>query len=208
MREILASRPVPPRFGDAAAIRQVAFTPEHPLKANEELNVYLRGPQGGTAAFDLGMTADRIPMSEVEPGLYHGRYIVVPGASFLDTPVIGHIVIKGQELPAVSAAETFSAATLPPQVVEVAPREGQVVNDTRAAIYASFVTPTNLGVDPASIHLWVNEREVTGDAHRTSGYVSYQPADLPFGPVTVRMVLADRAGNQLSYHWVFVCGGQ
>lgn len=204
VREVLASRPVKPSGMQRVVIEQLTLSPNRPLKAKEELMVFLRGTAHGHAHFDLGVTAVDVPMVEITPGLYRGSYVIVRGASFLQSPVIGYLTLNGESAMPRSAETFFSAATLPPQVIDVAPNENQTVNDPRAVIYATFATPTGLGVEPKSIRLFINGQDVSLKASRTASYVSYQPLeDLRPGVVAINLDFSDRAGNKMSYHWSF-----
>lgn len=209
VREILATRPYADEASGPVRISQMSLVPQRPLRAGEELLVFLRGSAGGRAWFDVGATAVNIPMTELSPGLYRGRYLVAQGASFLHAPVAGHLAIGANAARPMTAAQTFSAATLPPQIVDIAPNEGQTVNDTRAAIYATFSAPTGLEIDPARTRIFVNGGDVSDQAVRTPEFVSYQPAnDFVPGLIPVTVIVGDRAGNETTYHWTFTCGSR
>lgn len=208
VREIIASREIDALTSPAAVvIRQCVFTPTHPLRAGQELDVFLRGTPHGQADFNIGTSVVAVPMRELSPGLYAGRYLVASGANFRNASVVGELRVGELRAQAVTAPIPFEAAGLPPQVIETAPREGQSVNNTRPSIYAAFQTPTGIAIDPNSISLFVGGRDVTSRAIRAGGYVSYvEEGDLPAGPVSVLVTLSDVAGNTATYRWTFTEG--
>lgn len=64
------------------------------------------------------------------------------------------------------------------------------------------------GIDAARLKLWVNDLDVTAQAQvdtaAAPGRVSYTPASpLPPGNQSVRLVVADKAGNQVESAWSF-----
>jgi len=208
VREIIASREIgSPTSPAAVVIRQCIFTPTHPLRSGQELQIFLRGTPHGQADFNIGTSVVAVPMREVSPGLYAGRYLVASGANFRKAAVVGELRVGDLRAQAVTAPIPFEAAGQPPQVIETAPREGQSVNNTRPAIYAVFQTPTGIAIDPSSISLFVGGRNVTSRALRAGGYVSYLPeSDLAAGAVPVLVTLSDMAGNTASYRWTFTEG--
>jgi hypothetical protein len=208
VREIIASRQIDaPQTSASVVIRQCTFTPTHALRAHQELDVFLRGTPHGQADFNIGTSVVAVPMRETSPGLYEGRYLVAPGANFRNASVVGELQVGAVHAQPVTASSSFSAATLPPQIVETAPREGQDVNNTRPSIYASFQTPTGIEINPASISIIVGGRDVTAQAIRTKDYVSYVPeGDLNSGVLPVLITVSDVAGNTASYRWTFTEG--
>ena len=208
VREIIASRETgAPSSAASVKITQCTFEPNHALRAHAELEVFLRGTPHGQASFDIGTSVIDVPMAEISPGLYRGVYLVSQGANFRNASVIGKLSLGNVHANAVTAPIAFSAATLPPQVIETAPRDGQTVNNTRPSIYASFETPTGIGIDPNSISLFVGGRDVTASAVRTKHFVTYTPpSDLAEGGTPVLVTVADIAGNISTYRWTFTEG--
>lgn len=208
IREIIASRETgAPASAASVKITQCTFEPSHALRAHAELDVFLRGSAHGQASFDIGTSVVAVPMIEISPGLYRGTYLVAQGASFRNASVVGNLTVAGVRASAVTASVAFSAATLPPQVLETAPRDGQNVNNTRPSIYASFETPTGIDIDPNSISLFVSGRDVTSQAVRTKRYVTYAPvSDIASGATPVIVTVADVAGNVSTYRWTFTEG--
>jgi hypothetical protein len=59
-------------------------------------------------------------------------------------------------------------------------------------------------VNPSSIVLWVNGRDVTADCVRSAQFIQYLPSySYPNGPVRVTVRVGDRAGNVTTKSWSF-----
>ncbi len=205
IREVMASREEAlPTTHSSVQITQCIISPAHALRAHEQLDVFVRGTPAGKASFSIGTSVQGVPMREVSPGLYRGIYLVAPGANFRQAAVIGHLQLGAQVAPPVTAAPAFSAATVLPEILETAPRDGQQLNNTRPSIYAVLSTPTGIAIDPNSISLYVNGQNVTAAALRTNTAVTYVPGnDLMPGSIPVVVTVADIAGNVTTYRWMF-----
>jgi hypothetical protein len=201
VREILASRPIagsPSQNG-----LSVSTDATRPLRAGETLRVTMRGPANGSATFDIGSyVADQI-MRESPAGTYDGSYTIPGGANFDSVPVIGRLHVASGTLQA-QAADLVSASSVPPGVSDFGPDNGDVVNDNRPSMYATFNSDA-VPVNPSSVQIVVNGHDVTSDSVRTSQFVQYVPAfGYPDGPVRVTVRVADGAGNVTTKSWTFV----
>jgi Bacterial Ig-like domain/Glucodextranase, domain B len=95
--------------------------------------------------------------------------------------------------------------------------KGILVSTATPLISANFqdagAAASASGINPSSIQLWLNNTNVTGQSlvNTTSapGLISYTPtAALAGGTQTVKLVLADKAGNQVQSLWTFNVDGQ
>jgi hypothetical protein len=94
--------------------------------------------------------------------------------------------------------------TTPPQIVDIAPSFGLTVNNNKPSIYATYRTPTDVGVNVSSVRLEVNGLDVTPSATRTDSFVTYSPSvPLGNGSVSVKVSVADNAGNVATRSWTF-----
>ena len=72
------------------------------LVAGDTLMVSVTGPPHAAASFDVGTHTD-VPMRETAPGVYSGQYMVQPGDSLVNSPVVAHLhPMKGLPLNIVS----------------------------------------------------------------------------------------------------------
>jgi hypothetical protein len=187
------------------SVNIISFTAEplRPLRLGEKFAFVLRGTPGGRATFDLGSYMTGVAMREESPGVYSGSLSVPAGMNFAQMPVYGHLSLGGVATTQ-EAVNKISAATIAPQITDIAPSSGQVVNNNRPSIYATFAAPTDLGIDPQSVTLKVNGKDVTSSVTRTSSFVTYTSGvPLPDGQVNVSIAVADFAGNEASRSWTF-----
>ncbi|MBI3323362.1 MAG: hypothetical protein HYZ95_02735, partial [Candidatus Omnitrophica bacterium] len=85
--------------------------------------------------------------------------------------------------------------TTPPEVTDLAPAGGAILDDPRPAIRAKFGDAL-AGVDAASVSLILDGADVTGQAEITPSSIRFTPSeDLPDGLHTARLKVSDRAEN-------------
>jgi hypothetical protein len=203
IREILVSRAVAvaPATPGSTGISAMQTDATRPLRAGQVLLVSMHGTRGGAATFDIGPYVTGIAMTERGPGTYTGSYQIPAGANFADVPVIGHLRANGSD--ALAASATISAASTPPGIGDLAPNDGATVNSDRPAIYATFVSEA-VGVDPSTISLEVNGRNITSSAVRNANFIEYTPG-IYYAPGLIRVTVrvADYAGNWTTKSWSF-----
>ncbi len=209
IRQIIASRTVtgPPTAAPVAAdVKITAFTisVSRPLRAGESFDITLQGTPHGHASYDIGDYLSALPMREETAGTYVAQFTIPDRFNVAQVPIFGHLSVGSSEARRAEAATTLSAATVPPQIPEVAPPPGQVVDNPRPSIYATFVAPSQLAIVPASINLSLNGHDVTSAATRTASFIAYTPGvDIPDGDVRVVVRVTDAAGNTTTRSWTF-----
>ena len=206
IRQIVASRKDAGTAAPASEVQITSFsiTSTKPLKAGESFEALMTGTPGGHASFDIGMFLSAQPMQETSPGEYRGTYTVPNGVNFTQVAVYGHLTVGSSDAPRAQARTPLTVATIPPQVTDVAPPGGQTVNNAQPSIFATFATPTDIGINPSSIVLVVNGHDVTAAATRTSTFITYSPGvSYPDGSVQVTVRVADAAGNTTTRTWTF-----
>jgi hypothetical protein len=208
-REIIVSRltaPAPAASGapgPAIASFDLAL-PKSALRAGDAFDVTLHGTPGGRATYDIGAYVTGQVMSETQPGTYTARYVVPANVNFSQTPVYGHLVVNGTPAPRVAAQALVAVSNTPPQIVDIAPTNGQSVNNNRPSIYATFRSPVDVGINQTSVTIDVNNLDVTASATRTDQFITYSPGvPLGDGPVNVVVRVSDRAGNTQTRSWSF-----
>lgn len=206
VRSILLSRAVAAQQTAASgpSISSVDLDADRPLKAGDSITVTVHGTPHGAATFDIGPYVTNVSMAERDPGVYVGTYNLPRAANFSDVPIIAHLRVNGADAPDAQASRTLSVAGSPPGINDFAPDQNAVVNTHRPAIFATFATEA-VAVNPSSIILWVNGRDVTANTVRTERYVQYMPQyTYPGGQVHVTVRVADRAGNTTTKSWTFI----
>jgi hypothetical protein len=205
-RQIMIARSLPstPTPAGSAQITDFAVSARGPLRANDAFTVTLHGTPGGKATFDIGTYLTGLAIPETAPGTYTTKYTVPDGINFSRTTVYGHLAAGGSEAPRAEATQLVAVTTTKPQIVDIAPPNGQTVNNNKPSIYATYRSPTDVGINPSSVRIEVNGLDVTAASTRTDQFITYSPgAPLPDGPVTVRVTIADNAGNPQARSWSF-----
>lgn len=203
VREVLASRQVASATArSGVAVTGVEVNAPGPLRPGATVTVRLHGTPRGGATFDIASFVTNVAMHETSPGSYEGSYVVPRGANFADAVVTGHLQI-GTATADAQAPTTISASSTPPGISDFAPGDGVTVNTSRPAIYATFVSDA-VPVNPSSIVLHVNGRDVTADCVRGPQFIEYMPSySYRNGPVHVDVRVADGAGNVTTKSWTF-----
>ena len=188
-------------------ITSITHSAERPLRAGETLTVTIRGNPGGQATFDIFGVAQGVAMAEVSPGVYRGTYTVRPNDNVLTAGIFGHLRVGGQDAVPVQAGNLVSIDARAPVIRARVPEPNMVINNTRPNILITFDDQDGTGVDTANSTFGVNGQNVTGSAAWSETALAYTPAQaLPQGPVNVRIVLRDRAGNQTTDTYTFTIG--
>ncbi|HTW83386.1 MAG TPA: copper amine oxidase N-terminal domain-containing protein [Candidatus Sulfotelmatobacter sp.] len=204
-REILVARAIPSTPGPAGAAQIASFDVDAPgpLRAGESFGVTMHGTPGGRATFDVGSYLTGIALPETSPGLYTTTYTLPPGANFGRTSVYGHLTVDGVAAPRAEAATLVSVTGTPPQIIDIAPTFGQTVNNDHPSIYATYRSPTDVGINPSSARIEINGLDVTPSSTRTDQFIIYSPSVALNGTVNVKVSVADNAGNVSSRTWTF-----
>jgi hypothetical protein len=205
-RQIIVSRAVAATAAPAGPVAIASFTidAKRALRSGDAFNVTLRGTPSGRATFDIGTYLTGLPLSESSPGVYTAHYTIPPNVNFGQTSVYGHLAAGGTSAPRAEAPTLLAVSSTPPQIVDIAPLNGQSVNNDRPSIYATFRAPTGVGINPSSATISVNGLDVTPSATRTGEFITYSPVvALGDGPVAVQVRVADQAGNLQTRAWSF-----
>lgn len=205
VREIVAERADAQYSAQSgtASITSVSIDATHALRAGDTVTVTMLGTPGGAATFDVGAYVRGIAMTQKSPGTYTGRYTIERSAAFVDTPIVAHLRMSDGSSVAARAVTTLSASGQPPGIVAVGPSDGASVDLNMPAVYATFVTEA-VPVNPSSIRLEVDGRDVTPECLRTTHFVQYI-AERKYrrGPMHVTVRVSDEAGNTTVKSWTF-----
>jgi len=205
VRSILVSRSVvqsSPQPG-GPQITSLTLDTDRALRAGDSVTVTMHGTPDGAATFDIGSYVTNLAMTQSAGGVYTAAYRIPNGANFSEVPIVGHLRVGGTDAPDVQAQQTLSASGTPPGVSDFAPAEGAVVDTNQPAIYATFVADA-VPVNPSSVVLWVDGRDVTSESLRTPTFIQYMPAyTYHSGNVRVTVRVADLAGNTTTKSWSF-----
>lgn len=174
------------------------------LRAGSTVEVVMEGTPGGVAVFEIPGLADRVPMRETTPGRYVTRYTVPAGTDLTVSRanVIGQLRV-GTTQRLIQAGVQVSVDTAGPRITNRNPEPNTAAALTRPIISATF-DDAGSGIDPNSVEVAVNGRDVTQQATVTANFFTFSPAQpLPSGQNTVTVSVADRAGNVTTQSWTF-----
>jgi Copper amine oxidase N-terminal domain len=198
----------PPAGGGQVQIRAVHDNAAGAFRAGQTVAIMAEGTPGASATFDLSNIIVDNPMRETRAGHYEGQYEVTVGTNLTDAPILVRLR-KGDESAVAEAPNPLNVVTTPPSVKDVAPLSGATINTARPSIFATFLTVGNKGMEPSSLQLILNGRDVTAQATRTASFISYYPPfDLSSKAVEVEVKGTDIAGNALDYSWTFSIAGR
>jgi hypothetical protein len=92
---------------------------ESPFGKGKTIRAGLEGDKGLVATFSIGNYKRGIPMKEAKPGIYTGDYLVMPGDSTRDMPIIASLKKPGgNETEWIDVGGTVTIDTAPPPKVE------------------------------------------------------------------------------------------
>ncbi len=204
VREIIAERAEAQSSAQSgtASIESISIDATGPMRAGQTLTVTLRGSPGGSATFDIGSYVANIAMDERSAGIYVGSYAIARTANFVDTPIVAHLEMHDGSMVEAQALQTLSASSTPPGVLSIGPSDGARVDANAPAIYATFGSVA-VPVNPSSIRLEVDGRDVTSECLRTPQFIQYLPQTSYSGVVQVTVRVADLAGNATTKSWAF-----
>lgn len=191
----------------------------------------LYGKENGFARFSVPGVLNDWEMKEVERGVYEGRYILAPGNDprafaaatavlqwggrfvtarvgtpglTIDPPVQAH---QGPvALPPVAAPNPRARDRQGPAIGELTPSSGDRVRDRGNTRISARFSDDNSGIDPASVNLRVDGRDVTR-ASRVDGDSVHYREDLAPGRHVAELTVRDRAGNVSRRSWTFEVTG-
>lgn len=201
-----------PRFAAArvAAPRIQRFTmvPLERLEPGAELRFTLIGTPGGRAFVTIEGVARDIPMHEVKSGHYEGSYTIrnvddfAAGANaFASLEAAGRAVREWLNQPLLADVKA-------PLVTELLPRKGEQVAAGPVTVRATFDDSGGVGVDPKSVKVVIDGRDVTHRSSITPQYFTHRAADLGPGSHQVTVTARDTAGNAVRHAWSFTVGQQ
>lgn len=191
------------------AIQKFSLDHEN-FEPGSELSFTLLGTPGGRASYTIENVIANRGMREVRPGVYTGRYTVrrqdrIPSVlnvvatlqahnqivrAQLDQQVVTH---PGPSTPANNPFSNFS------------PRHNESVPySNNFTISGEFEDdPRRGGIDPRSLQILFDGRDVTGQSNISSHGFSYRPTNLNPGRHSVEVRGRDANGNIVRSNWDF-----
>lgn len=191
----------------ASAIdRFVVRTPGR-IEPGRELRFRLTGLPRGEAWVDIPGVINGIDLEETRPGVYEGAYTVRKRDDLRAFDrAVATLEKNRQRATARVNLEDERRDDRAPVIGDVTPSNGDRVEGRRTHISARF-SDEGTGVDPASVRLVVNGRDVTRDARVEGNELRFR-GFLERGRHSAELVVGDRAGNTTRRAWTFEVVGR
>lgn len=101
-------------------------------------------------------------------------------------------------------AAPSNSGNSPVTIGNLLPRNGATIKGNRPTIQATFENGT---VDPNTVHVYFDGRDVTSNAYISDKGVTYRPPTLPATSHDVKITGKDSAGASFDHSWKFTSGG-
>lgn len=190
------------------AIQQFRMTPVRDMDPGTELNFTLKGTPNAKAGFAIEGVAENLPLIEAPAGsgVYEGRYTIRRNDNFptgVNISATATLALGDQS--AHARLEQVGKDTDGPVIKNQRPFDGETVSSSNPVIISATLDDgSGSGVDPRSVRLLLNDRDVTRDSSITAGAVKYQiPQGLERGQYRVEVLAKDLAGNTARGAWSF-----
>ena len=217
----------------APQIRGMQVNADNGLDPGSRLQLMVEGTPGSTAAVNFGKTDITIDLREAERGVYRGGYTVRRVDRIDPTSVLNvrltrngvtsrHAFTYPPSFQVLASGGPPAAAVATPRIevynrdrdrdnrttriVQLTPRQGDTVSPVGTTLVSGeFRDEQGRGVDPRTVRIMLDGRDVTAHSHITPERFSYR-SDLPPGDYTAEVTARDHAGNVVSRSWSFEVG--
>jgi hypothetical protein len=212
----------------APSITQMALNSDAGISPGATLRVQVVGTRNATGgSMTLGSSGIRIPLRHQGAGSYTGSYVVRRADRIDPTELLTARLTFGNRTysrqfnyPPAFQALAMGASRGPdrsderrddrraardehsPDITDLLPGNGERVGERGRTRVGARLSDQGSGVDPRSVHLRLNGRDVTADARVSEDQVIYR-ADLDPGRYTAEVVVRDQAGNSTRKAWSF-----
>lgn len=197
---VATPKPVPP------VIEQFRMAPAQEMDPGTELKFTLKGTPNAKAAFAIEGVAENIPLVETPAGsgVYEGRYTIRRNDNFPPSVNITATLALGEQS-AHARLEQMGKDNDPPVIKNLRPFDGETVSIPNPIIISATLDDgSGSGVDPRSVRILLNDRDVTRDSSITASAVKHQiPQGLERGAYRVEILAKDLAGNSARAAWSF-----
>jgi hypothetical protein len=182
-------------------IDNVEVSPAGQLSAGDVLTVRAFGSRDAVASFSIKDGVQNVPMDERREGVYEGTYTVRKTDNIGRTRVYVSLNKRGAQPATGQSRNDLMLDAMPPEIM-VEPRPNTVAG-MQPNVVVKFTDGHGSGVDPASVHLLINDNDVTGQSIRDGNMVAFRPGQPLAGMVRAEIKLADKCGNAVDYRWTF-----
>ncbi len=189
------------------SIELFTLTPVDAIEPGTDLNFKLTGTPRAKASFTIEGVISNTPMTETTAGsrVYEARYTIRRQDNFPPGVKITGTLTQGSETVSKRLDQPLVKDNDPPLIKNLVPQNNELVAaQSRLFISASFDDGAGSGVDPRSVLIKLNGRDITSQAVITPGFFSYQPSSsLSLGNHQVEVSAKDLAGQSVRTNWRF-----
>ena len=174
------------------------------LRAGTKVTYTLEGTPGGTAVLQIPNVTQEVAMREVSPGRYQAT-VTIPNErlNVNQGSALARLRIGTNER-LIQAGSPVRIDTQAPTIGETTPTPDARINRPRPNITITFDDAGGSGIDPASVRIRIDGRDVTEDATVTGSLIAYRPIQaLAAGRHEVAVTARDKAGNSANKTWAF-----
>lgn len=193
------------------AIERFVMRPAGRLEAGRELRFRLVGAPGGDAWLDIPGVIRGVDLVETRPGVYEGTYTVRRRDDVNAFPravatlrngnqrATARVDVRGGDRDFGGDERRDERA---PQITDLTPANGERVGERGNTRISARIADEGSGIDPASVRMRLDGRDVTSDTRITDDRAVYRD-DLEAGRHTAELTVRDRAGNTSTKAWTF-----
>ena len=209
-KTIVASGVAVPPVPATVVIQKFSVDQYDNLEPGSELSFTLLGTPAGRATYTIENVIANRAMREVRPGVYTGRYTIrrqdrLPAVlNVVATLQANNQIVRAQlDQQLVTHPAPSTPATNP--FSNFAPRHNESVPySSNFTVSGDFEDdPRQGGIDPRSIQILFDGRDVTGQSNISSHGFSYRPTNLTPGNHSVEVRGRDANGNVVRSNWNF-----
>lgn len=198
----------------APVIERFVVRPDGPLQAGAELRFRVVGAPYGRAWVDVPGVVRGLELREVRRGVYTGEYRVGRRDN-LDAFHEAIAILESHGGRDIARADLrgldreyggghgWGRDNRDPEISDMQPAPGERVAERRRTTISARLTDEGRGIDPNSVTLRVDGRDVTRHARIRDNQIHYRD-DLGRGRHTAELTVRDRAGNTARRTWSFV----
>jgi hypothetical protein len=195
----------------AALIERFAMRPPNRMEPGRELQFRLHGAPGGDAWVDIPGVITGVDLAETRPGVYEGSYTI----RRRDEPAAFERAVAtlrsgnqratariSMDREVAREREPAPRDNRAPQITDMAPAHGDRVAERGRTHISARLSDEGTGIDPQSVRLRIDGRDVTSDANVVANQLRYR-RDLDPGRYTAEVTVRDLAGNATTKSWTF-----
>jgi hypothetical protein len=197
----------PPTPAPAAALKidRFAVTPIAKIEPGADLRFAMAGTPGAKASLTIEGVAKDVPMREVKSGQYEGSYTIRRLDHFPAAVNIVGTLDAGGQAAQMRLNQSLLVDAKPPVLKNLSPREGEAVAPGQVSISATFDDSGGVGVNPKTVRVLLDGKDVTQGSTITPQFLTYRAAPAA-GPHQVQVSAQDNAGNAMRQTWNFTVG--